>query len=125
MKNTLHLIAAMILVVATVSCDPLWIRESTVKIAPNTFPACAEAAMRGRGLEPEQHTDPYGATRLQAGYMSGVLDVSLAKKGSNHGQLLEVVLIGGGFKPPLEVRPQLSEAMSSISSAIAKACSDG
>ena len=125
MRNTLVIALVLVLASSLSSCDPIWVRQSFVNVAPNSFPACTASALTQAGLEPTLLTDSDAKKRLVAHYRTGALNVTAAKSSSVQKQVIELKLIGRGYRPPNEIEATLGEGMGSITSAIAKSCGDG
>jgi hypothetical protein len=122
-KNELS--CAVLALLALSGCDPAWVRESTVKIPARSFPTCVAEAMRGMGLQPEEHVDRDGNKRLVAFYVFGPLSVTGSEREENAERTLTLQLLGRGSKPPPAIEPKLDKAMNQLEVAISERCSDG
>ena len=125
MKTGRALLIYTILTFSISGCDPTWGRESVVEVSSQGFPACVSEAMRSLNLQPYEFKDPDGSERLVAAYLFGALNVTATTTGaSTKRKVVKLRLIGRGFKPPSQIEPKLDEGMATVTSAIAKHCSN-
>jgi len=103
----------------------MWVRRSTVEVALGSFPTCVQSALVETGLKPSISTDPNGQKRLVALYLRGALNITPANSPSHRAQVLDMQLIGRGYQPPSDVKPQLDEGMENIGIKIVQSCSGG
>jgi hypothetical protein len=72
-----------------------------------------------------KESDSGGRPRVVTGIFSGVLNVTEIPDHAVNTELLQLRLIGRGFRPPKDTEPQIEKAMGSLTTAIAKACNAG
>ena len=107
-------------------CDAMLMRQSFVRVAPNSFPTCAVLALTQVGFKPTLLTDSDGTKRLYVPYPHGDLNIKLTESASAHAQTVELkVIVIEGSEPSRQAEAKLGEDLGKITSAIAKSCGDG
>ena len=125
MRYTVAISLLLALASSLAGCDPIWVRQSFVEVAPESFPSCVASALNQAGLKATLLTDSDGKKRLAALYLTGALNVTAKNSSSTHRQVVELRLIGRGYRPSNEIEPKLGEGMGNVTVAIAKSCANG
>jgi hypothetical protein len=103
----------------------MWEKKSLVEVAPHSFPQCVASTLTNAGHTPMMYSDPDGSPRVVTGIFSGALNVTEIPDYTVNAELLQLRLIGRGFRPPKDTEPQIEEVIGSLTTAIAKACNTG
>jgi hypothetical protein len=122
------LIRVLVLAIAAplVSCDAMLMRQSFVRVAPDSFPTCAVLALTQVGFKPALLTNSDGTKRLYVPYPHGDLNIKLAESARTQAQTVELkVIVLVGSEPSSQTETKLGEDLGKITSAIAKSCGDG
>src|SRR5450631_2935535 len=87
------------------ACDPMWVKESRIEVAPGSFPQCVVGALANAGHHtPMMRSDSDGRPRIVTFVLSGALNVTEIPSHTVNTELLQLRLIGRGFSPPEEHR---------------------
>ena len=126
MRHSLAVVVVLAATAAIGGCDAMVLRQSFVKIAPNSFPSCAASALTRIGYKPTLFTDSGGKKRLYVEYPHGDLNVYVTESVSGQSPTAEIrAIVMLRDEPASQTEAKLGQDLGSITAAIAKSCGDG
>ena len=112
------------MVASLAGCDQILTRHSFVKVAPNSFPSCAAAALTQAGFKSTLFANSNEEAHLYVNYPHGDLNITAIKSASGQSQtvVLRVTVIARS-EPSTEAK--LGEDLGVLTAAIARGCGEG